>query len=256
MSLNFSKLQESLNSLSSSDYVIGLTVLECIVAVPVVYRLKTKKGKGGDENTSTQAVVSQAIGDVIMYGPSAALAYYKSTLDGAIKAPKLLMTYFGKKAFAQLLMDVKAGEASEETMPALVALETGVFYTVGTALLLENALPTPQGIDMGQVIFWLGNLGNSLHVYLLNEQKKSKKRGLPTLGLFGLDIAAPHMLCDIVAMLGVAACARTKTGWAQVGLAVGVLGLQAARFSSDSDNQFDGSSRDQKKRWILIPYIW
>ena len=77
MSLNFSKIQESLNSLSSSDYVVGLTVLECIVAVPVVYRLKTKKGKGGDENTSTQAVVSQAIGDVIMYGPSAALAYYK-----------------------------------------------------------------------------------------------------------------------------------------------------------------------------------
>jgi hypothetical protein len=303
------------SSLSATQLGIGLTILQCVVAIPVVWAVvvaappkSTNKNDravvtaAGIESTSTSTSSSslskllnttlpETMANIVMYGPAAAIAYWKAgflhlgaaaTTSPSSRVPMLLLAHFGKKAVEKILMKGQTGPTSipEEEIPVSAMAQTAAFCGVGTYLVAAQALPVPAGIDFAQVVFWLGQLGNSFHAYVLEQYQKkggggtTQQRGIPNQGgLYQFNVAAPQLLFEILAWLGIAASARSVSGYVQAGLAAVVIAYQAKRLN---DNAAAASAADDatsflsrggvaggeapvlltKKRWNLIPYIY
>jgi hypothetical protein len=300
------------SSLSATQLGIGLTILQCVVAIPVVWAVvvaappKTKNDRavittaGGTESSSSSSLskllnttLPETMANIVMYGPAAAIAYWKAgflqlgaaaaTSNPSSRVPLLLLAHFGKKAVEKILMKGQTGPTSipEEEIPVSAMAQTATFCGVGTYLVAAQALPVPAGIDLAQVVFWLGQLGNSFHAYVLEQYQKKggggtamQQRGIPNQGgLYQFNVAAPQLLFEILAWLGIAASARSVSGYVQAGLAAVVIAYQAKRLN---DNAAAASAADDatsflsrggvaggeapvqptKKRWNLIPYIY
>lgn len=266
------KLMED-SSLSATQVGIGLTILQCIVAVPVVLAVRAPPSPK-ERTLENGTTLPETVANILMYGPAAAIAYWKAGfLQGASaaaassKVPMLLLTHFGKKAMEKILLKGQTGSSPEEEIPINVAVQTSAFCSVGTYLVAAQALPVPAGIDFAQIVFWLGQLGNSFHASLLEHYKAkegSTSRGIPdTGGLFQVGVAAPQLLFEIVAWLGIASSARTTSGYIQAGLTAIVLGYQAKRLNDAATEEETGflsrsvgGESKPVKRWNLIPYIY
>jgi hypothetical protein len=301
------------SSLSATQLGIGLTILQCVVAIPVVLAVVAAPPKSSTTNKNDRAVVTAAAGNessssslskllsttlpetmanICMYGPAAAIAYWKAgflqlgaaaaTTNPSSRVPLLLLAHFGKKAVEKILMKGQTGPTSipEEEIPVSAMAQTAAFCGVGTYLVAAQALPVPAGIDFAQVVFWLGQLGNSFHAYVLEQYQKkggggtaTQQRGIPDQGgLYQFNVAAPQLLFEILAWLGIAASARSVTGYVQAGLAAVVIAYQAKRLNdnaaaatADDETSFlsrggvaggEAPVQPTKKRWNLIPYIY
>jgi hypothetical protein len=305
------------SSLSATQLGIGLTILQCVVAIPVVLAIAappkttttTKNDRavistaaGGESTSSTSSsslskllstTLPETMANIVMYGPAAAIAYWKAgflqlgaaaaTTNPSSRVPLLLLAHFGKKAVEKILMKGQTGPTStpEEEIPVPAMAQTAAFCSVGTYLVAAQALPVPAGIDFAQVVFWLGQLGNSFHAYVLEQyQKKSggggtstQQRGIPDQGgLYQFNVAAPQLLFEILAWLGIAASARSVSGYVQAGLAAVVIAYQAKRLNDNAaasdETSFlsrggvagviggEAPAKLTKKRWNLIPYIY
>lgn len=249
-------------SLSPIQISIGLTALQCVIAAPVLLRLRSAETVRSTKNGETASLTPKAA-NVVMYGPSAAIAYWASTLDGASKLSKLLLTHFGKKT-VELFVVKQSSSASNgdeedpDRVPTSAAVQTSAFYGIGTYLVLTQAVPVPTGVDYGQIVFWLGQLGSGFHKYLLENNSDTKNRSLPSQGLFGLNIAAPHYLCEIVAWLGLAASTgRTNpVSYVQAAMITAMLAVKAKNLNDRYPQLSAARSGESTKRWNLIPYIY
>lgn len=285
-----------------SGGVVGLALVQCAVAAPVLvasyYRQKTNKttsatiasrgapGSGDDAAGGREGhLLSPKIANLVTYGPSAAYAYYASTLEGAAnKVTKLLLTHFGKKAVELFVMSpVAAGKGGgnagsaqdEKTVPLEVAVLTSVYYAVGTYLVANQAVPLPQGMDFdyAQMVFWLGQFGQSFHQYLLVEAEAKQKAdgnrsfvaGLPETGGLFKYVAAPQLLFEIVAWVGIAGCARQANAYVQAGMVALLMAIQAKRINDACCDEEESISLSRgpsegkppsRKRWNLIPFVY
>jgi hypothetical protein len=226
------------SSLSATQLGIGLTILQCVVAIPVVLAVAgplSQPGKDravaaadeGSNSSSSQmskllnSTLPETMANLVMYGPAAAIAYWKAgflqlgaaaaTSNPSSRVPLLLLAHFGKKAVEKIILKGQTGPRSstvEEEIPVAAMVQTAAFCGVGTYLVAAQALPVPAGVDFAQVVFWLGQFGNSFHVYVLEHYKNTVKgtntttaqRGIPDQGgLYGLNVAAPQLLFELVA---------------------------------------------------------
>jgi hypothetical protein len=297
------KFLDNINLSSGQKLGIGISLVQCAVAAPILFHYQqqiNQKSRSleldvADKNNILATLdqpLTPKISNLIVYGPSAAYAYYESiwglTLnDTTAKVTKLLMTHFGKKAAELFILSNTSNSSSSDSESSSttvkVSLLTSTFYMIGTYLVVHNTLPLPMGmdIDYAQKIFWMGQFGESFHRYLLEAQaaknRKQKELGqrsyslLPTWGLFPW-VAAPHLLFEIVTWIGIAGCARQANTYVQATVVAVILAVQAKKLNDDvNNNSPDNHDTEQglttarsdvdgveptKKRWNLIPYIY
>jgi len=126
-------------------------------------------------------------------------------------------------------------------------------------------------MDYAQKIFWIGQFGESFHRFLLESNKKQQQSGtdassrsgvLPQSGGLFKYVAAPHLLFEIVAWIGIAGCARQANAYVQATLVAAILALQAKKLNDVDRNEREslfahrGGEEPPPKRWNLIPYIY
>ena len=171
--------------------------------------------------------------------------------------------------------DTAKGEA--ETVPVVATVTESIFYTVGTYLMLHQQLPVPAGVDAAQIIFWMGQLGYTLHTHLMENAKAatpmvSTSRSSPVVpesaGMLFKYLAAPHIMFEMLSWVGLAKAAKdNQSTTVQCGLVVAVLAFQAKRFKNRMDDDgagfgsigsrsSSGGAKPKAKRWALIPYVY
>lgn len=263
--MSFAAYRSGIAKLSPLQLSFGFAVVQCLAAAPIVlYGSDTYQSRGNTGNR-----VTRKIANLIIYGPSALFAYYKSTgaADGT-KIAKLLLAHFGKRAVELFVLKKHEkpnsklpvpADDDQDSVPVKVVAVTSVFYSVGTYLIATNALPMPAGIDYSQALFWMAEIGHSLHNYLLEQSTAADEatcisRTSPSAGGLYRYIVAPHLLFDIIAWAGIALCAKQTHGYTQAALTALLLGWEARKLGSQ-----DGSSTSRslgQKRWSLIPFVF
>jgi hypothetical protein len=199
-------------------------------AFHIVGTLMGKKLDGGGMTYSkfahgfTGRTVSSRLGMLIIYGGALALAvYYAGTAPPGsrqVLIARALGFHFGKREFEVLFVHVYSG-----SMPLLTPLPIAAFYTLFVFVGCHYAAQAPPLADDGDVaptvllaVFVVGLLGNLYHHCLLanlrtrsttssTSTSTSKKYSVPRGGLFHY-VAAPHYLCEVVSLLGMALLTR------------------------------------------------
>ena len=263
----------------------GLAILQVLlVATAGVNEVQNPTQYSKFANPQTATLPSK-YGMLILYAPSAILAAVltaTATMDVTTSSSSSSTTltlasicvalHFGKRVLEALFLHKYSG-----TMDLGTSIGIGSYYALASALIIGTATPMdleqPPAQRIGLVVFFLGEIGNLYHHYLLRQlrsdksknssssssssssQKQSKRYIPPQGGLFRL-VAAPHYLCEIVAFLGIALTAQSLHALL---VALGMGSYLAGRavlthqFYAKTFDKLEWSPRETK---ALIPFLF
>ena len=246
----------------------GVALLQFIIVIAAGFnevQNPTQYSKFADQQSAT---LPTKYGMSIIYSPSAVLGAMLSLTTaqgGALTLASLCVAlHFCKRVLEAVFLHKYSGTADLTT-----SVFIGAYYALVSALIIITAVPMDLEEEpsqrLGLVVFALGELGNLYHHYLLRQlrtakshkaSKNDKRRYVvPTGGLFRF-VAAPHYLCEIMAMVGIALTAQSLHALlVALGMASYLSGraVLTHRFYANTFDKSEWSASDTK---AIIPYIF
>ena len=247
----------------------GVALLQCLIVATAGFhevQNPTEYSKFANQQTAT---LPSKYGMLILYAPSAilgaafTLAAINSTTTLSL-ASICVALHFGKRVLEALFLHRYSG-----TMDVVTPIGIGTYYALVSALIITTAVPIDLEAQpaqcMGLIVFFLGEVGNLYHHYLLRQlrtnksnknTKKSSSRYIPPRGGLFRFVAAPHYLFEIIAMVGIALTAQSLHALL-VALGMGSYlsgrAVLTHRFYAKTFDKSEWSPRDIK---AIIPFLF
>ena len=174
-------------------------------------------------------------------------------------AAPLLFIHFMKRSLEVAFVHHYSG-----TMPRNNGNAIGLMYASWTMLVAltatpHNALQSQQMLQIGLMLFVIGEVGNGYHHYLLRrlrqKRDKTERRYVPPVGgLFGL-IAAPHYLFELVAWYGISCVSQQAHAFLTAGGMTSYLAGRAVMTNRWYMDKFTAQEWPRNKK-ALVPGIF
>jgi len=174
-------------------------------------------------------------------------------------AAPLLFVHFFKRCLEVAFVHHYSG-----TMPKDNANGIGIFYTLITALVALTATPladiqSERLLQIGLVLFAIGELGNGYHHYLLRmlrQTKRSNDRNYvpPAGGLFSV-VATPHYFFELTAWYGLACVSQQLHAFLAAAGMTSYLAGRAVRTNQMYRETFSKEEWPRSKK-ALVPGIF